>query len=306
MRTARRPGVTLLDLLAVLAVLAVLGGLFFPAVQMVRGSADRMKSLNNLKQIGLAVHNHESVNQFFPSGNDANNFSAAAHLLPYLEQDNLYRRIDFTKPATDPANAAARAARIPTYLSPRDPRATVTEAFGATNYLYSAGSKLPLKDNNGVFFQDSKQKIVAVSDGTSNTVMAAETLKGDFGEKAVTVQRQHIRLKAGAQGGEGDQLGVADFRDGKNVAGDRCASWMVGQFLQGTFNGTLAFNAPRPDVDLGGEGGLSALRSPDDHILMAMCDGSVRSVSARRVSLKTWQIVTGRDDGMVTPGDWDN
>jgi Tfp pilus assembly protein PilE len=306
MRTVRRPGLTLLDLLAVLAVLGILGGLFFPAVQKVRDSAARMESQNNLKQIGLAVHNHHDTFGFMASGNDANNFSAAAHLLPYIEQDQLYRKIDFTKPSTDPANAAVRAARIKTYLSPRDPVATVTEALGATNYLFCAGSKVPLKDNNGVFYQDSKSKLAAILDGTSNTVMTAETLKGDGGEKPVTVQRQHVRLKAGAQGGEGDQMGVKDFQGGKNIAGDRCASWMDGRFLQGTFTATLAFNATRPDVDLGGEGGLSALRSLDDSIVCGMCDGSVRNISARRVSLNTWQIVAGRDDGMVTPADWDN
>src|SRR4051812_1414081 len=104
MRSRPRPGFSVFDLLVILAILAVLLGLLLPAVQKVRSAATRAQSQNNLKQIGLACHNYHDAMNALPPGNNANHFSAAAHLLPYLEQDNLYKQIDFQKDSTDKAN----------------------------------------------------------------------------------------------------------------------------------------------------------------------------------------------------------
>jgi hypothetical protein len=73
-----------------------------------------------------------------------------------------------------------------------------------------------------------------------------ETLKGDGGTKAVTVRRQHVLLGKGALKDLQDDAGVQDFKDGKHIAGDRCASWMDGRFLQGTFNGGCCPTAGGP------------------------------------------------------------
>src|SRR5262249_29968466 len=161
-------------------------------------------------------HNYESAFAHFPPGTDANGYSTATHLLPYLEQDNLFRTVDFTKALTDNANAATRGTKIKVYLSPRDPIESVpATAWGATNYVYCAGTKIGLKDNDGVFYAGSKTKIVSITDGTSNTVLAGETLKGDGGDKPVTVLRQIVRLKAGGgQEGEAAQAGVAEWQVG--------------------------------------------------------------------------------------------
>ena len=121
MRRDRRPGFTLFQLLVVLAVLAILLGLLLPAVAKVREAAARTQSQNNMKQIGIACHNYNDVYGTFPPGVDDKHFSAVARLLPYIEQDNLYKAIDFKKPADDKANEAARQAIIKTYLSPLDP-----------------------------------------------------------------------------------------------------------------------------------------------------------------------------------------
>jgi type II secretory pathway pseudopilin PulG len=302
-RTTRRPAFSLLELLFVAGILAILGGLFLPAVQLARASAARSKSMNNMKQIVLAVHNYESTFGVLPPGADANGFSTLAVLLPYVEQDNLFRQIDFTKTPGDPANAAPRATVIQTYLSPRDPIPPAFPASGPTNYLFCAGSKTALKDNDGVFYPNSKQNIVAITDGTSNTAALGETLRGDGGTKPVTVQRQHVRLKNGEEGGE-NEVGVKDFADGKHVVGTRGSAWIEGRFLQSMFTGTLKFNSDKPDVEFGDDGGLSALRSLDDAILVGMCDGSVRGVSAKKVSFMTWQCVVTRAGGEVTPADW--
>src|SRR5258708_16538953 len=125
-----RRGFTLIELLVVIAIIAVLIGLLLPAVQKVRESANRMQCLNNLRQMGVALHNYHGDHGSFPPGfisklsNPAWSFPAGncnaeapdlgpgwsffALLLPYIEQDNLYKNIRFDLPITDPANATAR------------------------------------------------------------------------------------------------------------------------------------------------------------------------------------------------------
>src|SRR5262249_26973664 len=151
-------GFTLFQLLVIIAALGLLFALLLPALLKVRAAAARAQSTNNLKQLALACHNYHDVNGKLPPGNDANNFSTSAYLLPYIEQDNVFKLIDFKKPSTDPANAPMRAVLIKTFLNPRDPQMTVVEGSGATNYLFCAGSKPALKDNDGVFYQDSNIK----------------------------------------------------------------------------------------------------------------------------------------------------
>jgi prepilin-type processing-associated H-X9-DG protein len=236
-----------------------------------------------------------------PPGNDANGFSAAARLLPYIEQENVYNQIDFKKPITDKANAEARKAIIKVFLSPQDPVHLVDDVYGATNYLFNAGSKFGLVDNDGVFYQDSKIRLTDITDGTSNTLMIGETLKGDGGKKAMDVHRQYVFLKEkDALKNLTEDSGVADFKDNKHIAGDRCASWMDGRFLQGTFTGTRLLNDPKPDVSCDGAAGLSGLRSLEEGTNIAMCDGSVRFVK-QNVSLTVWKLLTARNDGQVLP-----
>src|SRR4029077_1560939 len=127
--------------------------------------------------------------------------------------------------------------------------------------LFNAGSKPDLDKNNGIFFLSSKVIISDITDGTSNTLMSGDTLRGDGGKQAVDVRRQYVLLGKDALAGLMDDSGVDDFKNNKNIAGNRCASWMDGRFLQGTFTGTRLVNDDKPDVDCGGMGGLSALRS---------------------------------------------
>jgi type II secretory pathway pseudopilin PulG len=300
MRRSPRHGFTLFQLLVVLALLLILFALLLPAVAKARVAAARAQSQNNMKQIGLACHNYHDVNGFFPPGNDANNFSASALLLPYLEQDNVFKMIDFNKPMDDKANAEMRKVVVKTFLNPFDPVMNVSPDFGATNYLYNAGSKPALADNDGVFYQGSKIKFADILDGTSNTLLSGETLKGDGGVKAMDVKRQHVLLAKDDLKGIKDDAGVQDFKDGKNIAGDRCASWMDGRFLQGTFTGTRVLNDEKPDVSCAGLGGLSGLRGLMDTANAGMCDGSVRTVN-KNIKLEVWKLLTARNDGQVIP-----
>jgi prepilin-type processing-associated H-X9-DG protein len=303
MKRHSRLGFTLFQLLVVIAIIAILIGLLLPAVQKVREAAARMQSSNNLKQIGLAAFNYYDVNKAFPPGCDSQNFSAAAHLLPYLEQDNVFKMIDLKKSVDDEANANARKVVIKTFLAPMDPVTMGKEDYGPTNYLFNAGSKPDLTDNDGIFYRDSKITIADITDGTSNTLFTGETLKGDGGKKAVDVRRQYVLLKAGALKEIKDDAGVEDFKDDKNIAGDRCASWMDGRFLQGTFTGTRVLNDAKPDVSCGGDGGLSALRGLAAGGNVGFADGSVRFIGGNGTAMKAdlWKLLTSRNDGNPLP-----
>jgi prepilin-type N-terminal cleavage/methylation domain-containing protein len=136
--TVRNCGFTLVELLVVIAIVGILVGLLLPAVQAAREAARRIQCNNNLKQIGLALHNYETTFRTFPPGfisrvtgpwpggsNDpvpevGPGWSMMAMILPQLEQTNLHQRIDFTRPIGDPVNQFARSTTVSTYRCPSD------------------------------------------------------------------------------------------------------------------------------------------------------------------------------------------
>jgi prepilin-type processing-associated H-X9-DG protein len=299
-RAPARPAFTLFQLLALIALFAFLLGLLLPAVAKVREAAARLQSQNNLKQLALACHNYHDVGQAFPEGCDRNHFSAVARLLPYIEQDNLFKNIDFTRPISDDNNKAVRETVIKVLLNPQDPVEMVVKGSAPTNYLFCAGANRSLTDNNGCFYMNSAVRIQDITDGTSNTVLIGETLKGDAKAKPSDLKRHHVQLKKAALKDLKDDAGVQDFKAGKNIASDRCAAWIDGRFLKGTFTGTRKVNDERPDVNCEGEGGLSGLRSLSRGANAAYADGSVRFIGDN-VGADVWRALTGRNDGIVIP-----
>jgi prepilin-type N-terminal cleavage/methylation domain-containing protein/prepilin-type processing-associated H-X9-DG protein len=207
---SRRPGLrrafTLIELLVVIAIIAVLIGLLLPAVQKVREAAARVKCANNLKQIGLALHNYHDANQSLPPGvkstqvsdwgeTDAPGWGWAAHLLPYIEQNNLFRTIRFDLSITDPRNAAARVTPVAIYLCPSDSAqptfvASTEGASGvpaticdvaAANYLGMCSSE-DISDKsewNGVLYPNSRVRFTDITDGTSQTFALSERRQRD-------------------------------------------------------------------------------------------------------------------------------
>ncbi len=186
-----RSAFTLVELLVVIAIIGILISLLLPAVQAAREAARRMQCSNNLKQIGLALHNYESVYQKFPVGSWQSNFiSPLVAILPYMEQGNNYQQWDFSKNYTDPVNSSVSAQRIDTYLCPSMtlprsvPMETARETGGPSSYLLCEGTDDYMANADGVFglqwpsfgYINPNRKFSDITDGTSNTMLAGETI----------------------------------------------------------------------------------------------------------------------------------
>jgi prepilin-type N-terminal cleavage/methylation domain-containing protein/prepilin-type processing-associated H-X9-DG protein len=197
MARSRRNALTLIELLVVIAIIGVLIGLLLPAVQKVREAASRLKCKNNLKQIGLALHSYHDRTGSFPpgyvskvaqnGGDGGPGWGWAAHILPELEQDNLYRQIPFNRSLLEPVSAAVRVQGLKVFLCPSDDHIgtfTVVDEAGTPlvdvahgNYVGNFGNN-EIETNpgagNGVFFRNSRVRFADITDGTSNTLMVGE------------------------------------------------------------------------------------------------------------------------------------
>jgi prepilin-type N-terminal cleavage/methylation domain-containing protein/prepilin-type processing-associated H-X9-DG protein len=190
----RSRGFTLVELLVVIAIIGILVGLLLPAVQNAREAARRMQCANNLKQLGLAIHNYESSNKRLPAGRSPTGFSTHAQLLPYMEQANVYNLVDFKVAFNHPNNGTALAANIPSFTCPSDPVSQVPIGWAGTNYRSNQGSGIlnaltPSNSSdpnfgypnpNGPFIPTTYLGFRSITDGLSNTAAFSEHGKGDF------------------------------------------------------------------------------------------------------------------------------
>jgi prepilin-type N-terminal cleavage/methylation domain-containing protein/prepilin-type processing-associated H-X9-DG protein len=213
MRRESSRGFTLIELLVVIAIIAVLIALLLPAVQAAREAARRAQCVNNLKQMGLALHNYQSSTNSFPlgaslqpyNGNTATTFwsdwSAHAQLLPYIEGGAIYSACNFSVAPEWAnnygyrANSTATNSKVNTFACPSDPNANQQQSTGAglgsnNSYMGSTGTTTigypeatPNANNahisTGIFAYQKSYSMSDVTDGTSNTVAFAEMIADD-------------------------------------------------------------------------------------------------------------------------------
>lgn len=198
---SRPRGFTLIELLVVIAVIAILVALLLPAVQQAREAARRAQCKNNLKQIGLALHNYHATHNIFPPGYVAgapwplttSGWSWCAMLLPDLDQGSLYDEINFSLPIENSANLPVPAQTLPALICPSDQLGSgtfqITDAGGtvvvpaAAPFSYAATvgddhSEADGQTGNGTFYRNSNIRISNLIDGTSTTVLAGDRAWG--------------------------------------------------------------------------------------------------------------------------------
>jgi prepilin-type N-terminal cleavage/methylation domain-containing protein len=210
---SRQPvrGFTLIELLVVIAIIGVLVGLLLPAVQAAREAARRSSCSNNLKQLGLGLHNYESAKGKFPPGfqreygstttNDGfsgagaqGNWAWGSFILPYMEYATVAKTLDMTNTTcaeamADGTKAAAMKKRMPAFLCPSDytrptgltdinfndaAGSNVGSGWAMSNYVAANHSTDILRNGDGMFFMDSNLEIKKITDGTSKTIALGE------------------------------------------------------------------------------------------------------------------------------------
>jgi prepilin-type N-terminal cleavage/methylation domain-containing protein/prepilin-type processing-associated H-X9-DG protein len=311
-RATCRPAFTLIELLVVIAIIAILIGLLLPAVQKVREAAARMKCSNNLKQIGIAAHSYHDAVGFLPPQTiavlpdppipGADGFATwAVLILPYVEQDNVYRQWNLQRLySTQPATAVQ--AQVPTYVCPSRPTPVLssgdTQPGGLGDYAAVGGANntngaMPVavftatgtSQSDAIVTQWKGQVTLqggSILDGTSNTLL--------IGEK-------HIRPNSLRGRNEDRSIFAGNENNFRRLAGYQTNAWPAAT--------TVANVRPlRDPLDQTGALANSSFGGPHSGVCMfVFCDGSVKGIRTS-VSLLTLTYLAARSDGQVLGNDY--
>jgi prepilin-type N-terminal cleavage/methylation domain-containing protein len=323
-RRTKERGFTLIELLVVIAIIAILVALLLPAVQQAREAARRTQCKNNMKQVGLALHNYLSAMSTFPpvsvlpAGRTFEPYSAHVRLLPYIEQANLANLIDWNVSSEFTSNPTAAKTRVAIYMCPSEindrQRVTPTLLHYPLNYGFNEGTWFifdPVSGNvgDGAFHPNRAFKPADLSDGLSNTIAAAE-VKAFQPNVWDTNNPSTLNVAPPAT-----PAAVAAYASSGTFDSNGHTEWVEGDVHECGFTTTCTPNAQVPYISNGvtysidvtsmrdGESvtvpTYAAVTSRSFHTAMVnllMMDGSVRSVSDN-IDLGVWRAAGTRAGG---------
>jgi prepilin-type N-terminal cleavage/methylation domain-containing protein len=168
-----RGGFTLIELLVVIAIIAILIALLLPAVQQAREAARRTQCRNNLKQIGIALHNYNETMASLPPGFQLpTQIQWTARILPFMDRENVKNVVNFDSSWNFTTQIGHL--KLPVYRCPSDAKEKINTSFEPTNYVACIGSGVDHWRPSGVFGRNTATRFAEVVDGLTNTIFAAE------------------------------------------------------------------------------------------------------------------------------------
>jgi prepilin-type N-terminal cleavage/methylation domain-containing protein/prepilin-type processing-associated H-X9-DG protein len=304
-----RRGFTLVELLVVIAIIGILIALLLPAVQAARESASRISCTNNLKQLGLAMHNHHTAHKKLPAGNEVppgvevfKGLSVHVRLMPYMEQQTVYQMIDLTKGYDDPKNLPAQMVQVASFRCPSAEDGLPREAGGRNSYYCNQGTSIifglpdagspnaKMPPPNGVFYQNSQIDFGAIKDGTTNTAAFSEKRLGD-GSNGISTPESDTFMPGTYPNTPDEAVRDCEACDVLDLGKQRISNVGV-PWLWAYHSTTMYWHVARPNTRScmypPGRVITTAGSAHPGGVNLLLCDGSVRFVNDG-IDVATWR-----------------